>query len=184
MTIFSASSLNMAYKKNTAQSSTQYGEYGGSEHAVDGNRNQLFPAKSCTHTYRSTNPWWWVDLGGEYVVRKVTITVRNDCTTCGKLLQIRDNHSAVTENNYNNNCRTKYFPIGYCFALTHLQDHITHLQDHITILATMSTRNRGCVVKNVVEHCFTQTNFSSGGVYVSTYCRLAIYMFNSFCITS
>ncbi|KAI0230499.1 hypothetical protein LSAT2_019169 [Lamellibrachia satsuma] len=80
------SSLNVAYKKNTAQSSTQYGEYGGSEHAVDGNRNQLFPAKSCTHTYRSTNPWWWVDLGGEYVVRKVTITVRNDCTTCANRL--------------------------------------------------------------------------------------------------
>ena len=62
----------------TKQSSTEYGLAGISERAVDGNRNTRFETKSCTHTFTSDNPWWWVDLGDEFHIHNIVITVRSD----------------------------------------------------------------------------------------------------------
>ena len=38
----------------------------------------------CTHTQQQTDPWWYVDLGCERTVAKVTVTNRGDC--CGERL--------------------------------------------------------------------------------------------------
>ena len=40
--------------------------------------------KFCTHTETQTDPWWWVDLGCERTVAKVTVSNRGDC--CGDRL--------------------------------------------------------------------------------------------------
>ena len=73
---------NIARGKNTRQSSTGYG--GSSSRAVDGNRNNRYGGKSCTHTHRQRNAWWRVDLGADYKVGMVKITNRGDC--CGNRL--------------------------------------------------------------------------------------------------
>lgn len=52
---------NIAFGKQTDQSSVQYG--GVSSRAVDGISNPSFYARSCTHTANESNPWWRVDLG-------------------------------------------------------------------------------------------------------------------------
>ncbi|XP_022777753.1 uncharacterized protein LOC111319202, partial [Stylophora pistillata] len=52
---------NLAFRKQTEQSSVQYG--GVSSRAVDGISNPSYNAGSCTHTGRDYNPWWRVDLG-------------------------------------------------------------------------------------------------------------------------
>ena len=38
----------------------------------------------CSHTQKQTDPWWYVDLGCERTVAKVTVTNGGDC--CGKRL--------------------------------------------------------------------------------------------------
>ena len=38
----------------------------------------------CTSTQMQTDPWWYVDLGCERTVAKVTVTNRGDC--CGERL--------------------------------------------------------------------------------------------------
>jgi hypothetical protein len=57
---------------------------GYSSRAVDGNTNNRFALKSCTHTNRSRNPWWRVDLRRQYSVQKVQVWNRADC--CGNRL--------------------------------------------------------------------------------------------------
>ncbi|XP_055506293.1 uncharacterized protein LOC129706219 [Leucoraja erinacea] len=44
--------------------------------AIDGNMNTK---TSCSLTQKSLNPWWLLDLRGEYSVREVRITNRMDC---------------------------------------------------------------------------------------------------------
>ena len=39
--------------------------------------------RSCSHTRQQANPWWMVDLGGQYYVSYLKVTNRGDC--CGKL---------------------------------------------------------------------------------------------------
>ncbi len=46
------------------------------EEAVDGNPNPNSAGQSCTHTGTADNPWWVVDLGGDYKVSSVKITNR------------------------------------------------------------------------------------------------------------
>eukprot|EP00794_Sanderia_malayensis_P015892 gene15892-17492_t len=65
---------NIAYLKNTKQSSTDY--LAPSSRAVDGNRNGYFSQGSCTHTLREKIPWWYVDFGREAFVKSVSITNR------------------------------------------------------------------------------------------------------------
>eukprot|EP00118_Oscarella_pearsei_P028991 m.3415 g.3415 ORF g.3415 m.3415 type:complete len:2425 (+) comp9369_c0_seq1:116-7390(+) len=69
---------NLALKQPTRQSTT--GWSGSSGRAVDGNRNGNYNGgRSCTHTLGQTNPWWYVDLGFQQPVRKITVTNRGDC---------------------------------------------------------------------------------------------------------
>ena len=52
---------NLALGKKTAQSTTFQDAV--SNRAVDGKRNGNYEEKSCSHTRKSTQPWWSVDLG-------------------------------------------------------------------------------------------------------------------------
>ncbi|GMH44734.1 hypothetical protein BSKO_12686 [Bryopsis sp. KO-2023] len=67
----------LSNKKHCRQSSTGYGGVCG--RAVDGNRNSVYGAGSCTHTSLMVKPWWEVDLGRSYKLTKVVITNRGDC---------------------------------------------------------------------------------------------------------
>ena len=69
---------NIALGKNAVQSSTDYG--GEASRAVDGNTNPNYSAgKSITHTAMGDNPWWYVDLDGEFRIEQVVIRNRLDC---------------------------------------------------------------------------------------------------------
>jgi len=57
---------------------------GLSSKAVDGNTNQNWGGKSCTHTKSMSNPWWKVDLQANYKVSNVKVWNRSDC--CGSRL--------------------------------------------------------------------------------------------------
>ena len=53
--------------------------------AVDGNLDtNMGRGKSCTHTKKESNPWWFVDLGSPKSVGEVYIVNRGDC--CGDRL--------------------------------------------------------------------------------------------------
>jgi NPCBM/NEW2 domain/PA14 domain/Domain of unknown function (DUF1929)/F5/8 type C domain len=72
-------SSNLALKKATAQSSTDYG--GLSSRAVDGNTSGLWGNQSVTHTANENQPWWQVDLGASSTITQVNVFNRTDC--CG-----------------------------------------------------------------------------------------------------
>ncbi|PFX14395.1 Receptor-type tyrosine-protein phosphatase F [Stylophora pistillata] len=67
---------NLAFRKQTEQSSVQYG--GVSSRAVDGISNPSYHAGSCTHTGRDYNPWWRVDLGQVEPVAEIYLVNRID----------------------------------------------------------------------------------------------------------
>ena len=64
--MFCFSFVDLAFKKSTAQSSTN--SNGFSSRAVDEVLGPYYNSKSCTHTKKEQNPWWRVDLGREYIV--------------------------------------------------------------------------------------------------------------------
>ena len=72
---------NLAYLKDTNQSSTLHGDKGASRNAVDGNSNTNFFDGSCVHTRNEKQPWWRVDLGNVELVNEVYVVNRGDC--CG-----------------------------------------------------------------------------------------------------
>ncbi len=67
---------NLAYNKETNQSSTGYG--GVSSRAVDGYTNGVWKKSSITHTNREYRPWWQVRLGKEYAIGEIKIWNRTD----------------------------------------------------------------------------------------------------------
>ncbi|VDI61191.1 Hypothetical predicted protein [Mytilus galloprovincialis] len=74
---------DVAHKKPTGQSSTysptaQY----NSSHGVD----RLIPSGIVymVVTNRERNPFWWVNLGREYLVERVEIWNRKDCSSCAE----------------------------------------------------------------------------------------------------
>ena len=72
---------------NVALGKTAYhapGDRDNAYKAVDGNDNTYNPnGQWCTHTDKTIDdPWWKVDLGKNYYVRRVSIKNRGDC--CGK----------------------------------------------------------------------------------------------------
>jgi putative heme-binding domain-containing protein len=68
---------NVALKKAATQSNTAYG--GAAARGVDGNTNPTYGAGGQTHTQEGTdNPWWEVDLGGEYPVEVAKVYNRGD----------------------------------------------------------------------------------------------------------
>ena len=67
---------NLALKKPTRQISTQSNAYGSSV-AVDGSRAN-YPLTRCSHTTRTINAWWQVDLVATYEIREVVIANLRD----------------------------------------------------------------------------------------------------------
>lgn len=67
---------NLAYLRETSQSSTGYG--GESSRAVDGDTNGLFMENSVTHTNEQPNPWWQVKLDKTYNIGEVKVYNRTD----------------------------------------------------------------------------------------------------------
>ncbi|XP_022810231.1 receptor-type tyrosine-protein phosphatase F-like [Stylophora pistillata] len=67
---------NLAFRKQTNQSSVQYG--GVSSRAVDGISDPNWKTGSCTHTGRDYNPWWRVDLGQVEPVSEVYLVNQVD----------------------------------------------------------------------------------------------------------
>ncbi|MEQ9307057.1 MAG: discoidin domain-containing protein, partial [Marinoscillum sp.] len=67
---------NLAYLRETSQSSTGYG--GVSSRAVDGDTDGQFTNNSVTHTNEQPNPWWQVQLDKEYNIGEVKVYNRTD----------------------------------------------------------------------------------------------------------
>jgi len=68
---------NLAQGRTASQSSTYASA--GANRAVDGNTNGNYSAGSVTHTNRSTNAWWQVDLGASYALDSIQLWNRTDC---------------------------------------------------------------------------------------------------------
>ncbi|XP_070537889.1 uncharacterized protein [Ptychodera flava] len=89
---------SLAFKQKASQSSTF--AYGSAMKAVDGDKSNNYNERTCTHTQKEYQPWWKVDLGGEYEIDKVIITNRADC--CDDRLSgavVRVGNDDVIENN-------------------------------------------------------------------------------------
>jgi len=67
---------NIAPKGKATQSSTSSG--GDPARANDGNKNGDWKNGSITHTDEENNPWWELDLGRDYDIRKVVVHNRMD----------------------------------------------------------------------------------------------------------
>ena len=59
---------------STSQSSVA--AEGVSGRAVDGNSDRDYRGKTCTHTTRTTNPWWRADMGSSHSVSEVFLVNR------------------------------------------------------------------------------------------------------------
>ncbi|XP_069791219.1 uncharacterized protein [Narcine bancroftii] len=97
--------VNVAWRGKATQSSTSYG--GSASRAIDGNAKNMWQKGSCTHTKRSTNPWWQVDLKGIHAVSIVKLSNRGDC--CSERLigaEIRIGNSLKNYGNNNRLCGT------------------------------------------------------------------------------
>uniref|UniRef100_A0A672Z4A5 Fucolectin tachylectin-4 pentraxin-1 domain-containing protein n=1 Tax=Sphaeramia orbicularis TaxID=375764 RepID=A0A672Z4A5_9TELE len=70
---------NVALRGKATQSDRYEHMFGAAYNAIDGNRNSVFAADSCTHTDEQTNPWWRVDLLDSYIITSIKITNRGDC---------------------------------------------------------------------------------------------------------
>ena len=70
---------NLALRRPATQTDISSG--GSPERAVDGNTDQDYKSKSCSHT-KSTDAIWEVDLGQMCLIDHVIIYNRGDC--CGK----------------------------------------------------------------------------------------------------
>ena len=67
-------SVNLALSKSASQSSVSHNAY--PVRAVDGNADSDWSSSSCTHTYKTTDPWWRADLGSSQHVSEVFIVNR------------------------------------------------------------------------------------------------------------
>lgn len=72
-------SINLAYLRPTAQSSSYGANPGHSGLAVDGNVDGNYGAGSVTHTAGQNQPWWQVDLGAPVSIGQLVIHNRTDC---------------------------------------------------------------------------------------------------------
>ncbi|KAK9402824.1 hypothetical protein NXF25_007651 [Crotalus adamanteus] len=82
---------NLAWGKLAQQSSIhQHDIVGSADKAVDGNCNGDWYNKSCTHTKKEKNPWWYVDLGESHKISVVIVKNRVDC--CGERLYRAEVH--------------------------------------------------------------------------------------------
>lgn len=67
---------NVARRKPAKQISRYSSGY--ASRAVDGNEKSNWSARTMSHTGNETNPWWEVDLGAQYDIRKIEIWNRTD----------------------------------------------------------------------------------------------------------
>jgi hypothetical protein len=76
--------VNIARKGKASQSSVSNG--GEPSRAIDGNRSGEYGSGSQTHTQEGTiNPWWELDLGGEFPIDTVVVYNRTDGNLGGRL---------------------------------------------------------------------------------------------------
>ena len=61
---------------NVSTSQLSLGCEGVSARAVDGNSDGKYGRKTCTHTTRTTNPWWRADMGSSHSVSEVFLVNR------------------------------------------------------------------------------------------------------------
>ncbi|XP_036413787.1 uncharacterized protein LOC118798514 [Colossoma macropomum] len=98
---------NLALYGKATQSSLVNNSYAAFSHAynaIDGNSESNYNRGSCTATEAQQNPWWRVDLLGEYTVTSVTIYNRGDC--CAERINGAEIHIGNSlANNGNNNTR-------------------------------------------------------------------------------
>ncbi|KAL9979348.1 hypothetical protein ACROYT_G016999 [Oculina patagonica] len=114
VSICSKYARNLAFKKTTAQSSTDYN--GFSSRAVDENYQPYYDQKSCTHTKKETNPWWRVDLGREYIVTDVLIVNRYEYHE--RLTNFEVRIGVNTDNLQNPTCHDRVGTVGQGQFLT------------------------------------------------------------------
>ncbi|XP_077791029.1 uncharacterized protein LOC114605560 [Podarcis muralis] len=98
--------LNVALEGEASQSST-YNQLGVAKNAIDGSTSTNYMRRSCTHTDIELNPWWAVDLKGEFDVSSISITNREDC--CADRLdgaEIRIGNSFENGGSANPRCAT------------------------------------------------------------------------------
>ena len=69
---------NLALGKPASQSSTAFGQF--AREAVDGNIN-IPNLNSCSRTALEAKPWWQVDLGAVYQIKKVVTDIMKRCGT-------------------------------------------------------------------------------------------------------
>ena len=69
---------NVALKGVAAQSSACC--FPDASKAIDGRRDSFYDNGQCSHTaWKTTDPWWQVDLRRTYIVTSVKVTNRGDC---------------------------------------------------------------------------------------------------------
>lgn len=92
----STASENLAFGKPTMQSSSPKGD-DHSWRAVDGNTQSKMSSGSCTHSdaQNDADPWWTVDLGAIYNLKKVVIWNRDG----NKYIQNRIRYAVVRVSN-------------------------------------------------------------------------------------
>ncbi|KAK3084543.1 hypothetical protein FSP39_015127 [Pinctada imbricata] len=77
MSFFSGPFKNLAYGRETYQSSTYETAISGK--GVDGISNSQWGGGSCASTNPEHHPYWYVDLGKEHIIERIRITNRGDC---------------------------------------------------------------------------------------------------------
>ncbi len=75
--VVSSQGVNIATRGVASQSSTSAG--GTADRAIDGNTDGNWNVGSSTATADQLDPWWEVDLGGEYPIDLITVYNRLDC---------------------------------------------------------------------------------------------------------
>ncbi|CAI9570446.1 unnamed protein product [Staurois parvus] len=84
-----------------------YNMYGEAKNAIDGSLDSNYLYIQCSGTSEQDNPWWTVDLKGQFKVFTVAVTNRGDC--CADKIngaQIRIGNSAEDGGTNNPICGT------------------------------------------------------------------------------
>ncbi|XP_073533090.1 uncharacterized protein [Phyllobates terribilis] len=77
---------------------------GYAKNAIDGGKDTDYHNGSCTHTNRTKNPWWKLDLKQTYKISNVVLTNRMDC--CKERLMGAEVRIGNSPNNINAVCGT------------------------------------------------------------------------------
>lgn len=177
--------LNIAYSKNTAQSSTGYG--GVSARAVDGDNSGLWGAGTVTHTtnFESTPTWWEVYLGNDIEIGEIKLWNRTDC--CSTRLSdfyvtVYDSTGAVTWTEFISNtpnpAQSIYLPgiigstvrveltnVGVALSLAEVQVYADSISSQIAVTEDSYTRGGGNGGNNYGTESVVQVKSSGSAAY-------------------